>query len=1229
MIIQNQIWVFLMTFFLCLGGGITYGQCPNNYVINTENQPTCGNVSNGRLLVVGNTYYSGSTYIWSNGSASRSLYNVPAGHYTVTITDPTTCTYTATTYLATAGVDVSFYPFNTCTGQLRANVHWSTAYPRTYLWGNGSTQNYIQNPAPGHHSVTITDGNGCTGEASIVMNPYNTPMTLTHTSTVASCNANDASIDLTVTGGTAPYAYSWSGVGQGQTVEDPVNLARGYTLGAVRDANNCISYYPVNVDGVGISLQKQNTSCGQNNGSLTVNTTNLSNPTFLWSTGATTPVINNLAPWVWYSVTVTDGTCVISDSARVSNGGNIYLYLSDSSSNGCDTDYIQSYVYGGAGAYNYLWSTGETTPDIMLQQGINQYSVTVTDLNGCAVTSTIQASLSITGLNFSSLVTDATCGNSDGAIDLTMTLGTASSFLWSPTGDTTEDITGLAAGFHTVAITNSVGCTYYDTIPVGEFIELTSINASCGLNNGSATVYDYGMTSPTFAWSNGVTTPTANNLTAGTYYITVTNGACALVDTLEILDGGLVTAQIISASNCAPSYLAAVTTAGAAPYTYLWNNGATSNVITSVTQGDTYYVTITDANGCFDSTSFLIPVFPAITATEVVTDAVCNGENGSIYLTMTGGTAPYNFSWSYEGVTAQNLIGLFPGQYTVNISDNNGCVLSIPDIVVGGQTIVNVNGVKTNVNAANTGGAIDITVTGVTSPTFLWSNGATTEDITNLSSGWYSVTITDLVTGCTFSRNYTLAGPHVTNPNIKIRGHIYDVSATGTCQVGLPLAYEMVTLQPLGLVRFTNVDGAYEFNITTPGNYTVEYVNTSPLTTTVLCPVGGIATINGAVQGVCYSNNFYLTNPPAQDLEIDLYDYSLAAPGFSYYTRINYCNKGNTIMNGTIEYDYNALLGFESITGLGSTLTLHDIPGHKFNWSFNNLNPAECRWVDVKFRVPANTPLGTALQGTADILPIVGDVTPADNTDGDSTTVVGAWDPNDKQVGPYHSGDAWNGGIIYTTDEELEYTIRFQNTGTAPAHIVVIRDTLDMNLLPETVRDIQTKHDADISLENGNILVFTFNNIYLPDSSADFDASMGFVKFKVNRIAGLPVGTQIENTAAIYFDYNVPIITNTPISVIDQYTSVVDVDGNEFTVETMPNPFERGITLKYTLDESSEVTIRVMNSIGQCVYTHVAGVTQNEGVYIEQLNMEDLPSGMYLLNVETNKAMTTTKIVKR
>ena len=1226
---QNKLLLFLISFFCCLGG-MVFGQCPNAYTVNLQGQPTCPGSSNGYIYVSGTTYYAASTYLWNTGATSRSLNNMPSGNYTVTVTDPTSCTYTATGYLAPSPTGIEVNPsFQSCNARLSANVGWPVSYPLTYLWSDGSTLQSIQDPVPGVYSVTVTDFNGCTGTGSTTVTTYSTPLVASHTMTAATCNASDGSIDLTVTGGVAPYTYTWYGVANGQSIEDPINLSVGAAQVSIRDANNCSLYYTVAVGGPEVNMEVSNMSCGQVNGSITANTQFLTSPTFLWSTGATSPTISNLSAGS-YTVTVTDGACVLIGMGSVSDGGNVFVYISDSSRNACVSNELTASAYGGASSvwnsgYTYLWSTGETTSNISVQQGIALYSVTVTDINGCFGVDTILANNLSNNITFSSVVTDATCGNSDGAIDLSLSGGSAATFLWSPTGATTEDITGIAAGFHSVIMTNNAGCKYYDTISVGEFIEFSSTDASCGLSNGSATVEDYGMTSPMFNWSNGATTPTISNLSVGSYIVTVTNATCIIIDTVDILDAGQIDAGITSESTCQPDYLTAVPTNGAAPYTFLWDNGATDQSILNIVPGNSYYVTITDVNGCFDSTSYLVPNPSPITATYVVTDAICNNKNGSIDLTMTGGALPFNYQWSYGNGNVEDLHAIYPGQYSVSIVDNNGCTLDLTNLVVGGQTAITVSRTITNPSASNTGGAIDITVSNVINPTFLWSNGETTEDISNLSAGWYTVSITDPATGCVFDRDYQLS---MVNNDIVIRGYVYDVSATGTCTTGLGLPYEMVRLQPLGLTTFTNSNGRYVFNITTPGTYTVEYVNTSPLTTTIVCPATGTATVNATGSGYFF-NNFYLTNPPVQDLKVNLWDYSNASPGFSYYTRVKYCNEGNTIMNGTIEYDYNSLLGFESITGSGSTLTFHDIAGHKFHWSFSNLYPSACRWLNVRFSVPTNAVLGTALQGTVDIFPTTGDATPANNTDGEYTTIIGSWDPNDKQVGPYHTGDAWNGGVIHTTDEELEYTIRFQNTGTAPAHFVIIRDTLDMNLLPETIREIDAKHNAEVSLENGNILVFTFNNIYLPDSTTDFDASMGFVKFKINRVAGLPIGTEIENTAAIYFDYNEPVITNTPISIIDQYTSVVDVDGKEFTVETMPNPFERGITLKYTLEEASDVTIRVLNSMGQCVYTHVAAASQSKGAYIEQLKLEDLPTGMYLLNVETNKAMTTTKIVKR
>lgn len=1226
---QRKFSLFLLVL-LFFSAWSAKGQCPNNYSINIFTQPNCQNATNGYLTLQGTTYYSGSTYIWSNGATDRTLYNLSTGQYTVTVTDPTTCTYTATTYLAASAVGIPInITFSACQRQLYGG-YASTNNP-TYLWSDGSTGYMIQDPAPGVYTLTVTDVDGCTGVQTHTVLPYPSAIAATHTSTPATCNANNGSVDLTVTGGTPPYTYYWYGGGSGQSSQDAINLPVGFAGVNIRDANNCYLYYDVNIGGPMVTLpQAAYTSCGlTNNAILTATTQGMANPTFVWSNGATVATATGLTTGSYYTVTVTEGACAVTATASVYNGGFINVNIIDSTQN-CILDEITASAYGGTFTYTYLWSTGETTREIGVQAGVLFYRVTVTDAVGCTATDVILTyGTSAGGLGFTSVVQDATCGNSDGTINLTVINGPANTYLWSPTGATTEDISGIAAGHHIVQATNLNGCVYTDTIAVGEFIEFSSTNASCGLNNGSVTVHDFGMTNPTFAWSNGATTATINNLSAGNYTVTVTNGSCVISESVTITDAGQVVANIFTPANCTPSYIAGMPTGGATPYTYLWSTGATTQSIANPTPTNTYDVTITDANGCTASATYTVPNPPAISATYVSTNATCNNKNGEIDLTVTGGTAPFNFAWSVGNGNVEDIVGLWPGQYSVNISDNNGCVYQLSGMVVGGQTAIAVSHVFTYVNAANTGGAINITVTGVTSATYQWSNGATTQDINNLSSGYYQVSITDLISGCVFTRQYYLPQPYVSNPNIRIAGYVYDVSATGLCQAGLPLPYEMVILQPLGLVDFTNAYGYYEFNITVPGNYTVEYVNTTPLTTTVVCPATGSYAITGAAQGNNFSNNFYLTNPPTQDLSINLWDWSNATPGFTYYTRIEYCNDGNTNMNGTVEYDYNSLLGFYSITGWNSTLTLHDIPNHKFYWSFSNLMPNQCRNLDVAFTVPTSTALGTSLVGTATVFPTAGDATPSNNTDTEQTVVVGSYDPNDKQVDLYHTGDAWTGGVIYETEEELEYTIRFQNTGTAPANVVVIRDTLDANLLPETVREISTKHDADVTLENGNILVFTFNNIYLPDSSADFAASMGFVKFKINRIAGLPVGTQIENTAAIYFDFNEPIITNTPISIIDAFNSVVDIDNSGLTVETMPNPFNEQLTLKYTLQESSDVTIRVMNAMGQTVYTHVAGQSQQNGVYVEQLRMNDLPSGMYLLSVETGEAIVTKKIVKQ
>ena len=150
----------------------------------------------------------------------------------------------------------------------------------------------------------------------------------------------------------------------------------------------------------------------------------------------------------------------------------------------------------------------------------------------------------------------------------------------------------------------------------------------------------------------------------------------------------------------------------------------------------------------------------------------------------------------------------------------------------------------------------------------------------------------------------------------------------------------------------------------------------------------------------------------------------------------------------------------------------------------------------------------------------------------------------------------------------------------------------------------------------------------MPDSSTDFEASIGFARFKIKRIAGLPVGTQIPNTAAIYFDYNAAVITNTPISVIDANSAVIDLDNKNLEATVMPNPFERQFVLKYTLQQATTVHIRIYNGLGLEVY-RIPGHYQAAGLYIEPVQLADMPQGFYLIQIETEEGQFLKKVLKR
>jgi len=191
-------------------------------------------------------------------------------------------------------------------------------------------------------------------------------------------------------------------------------------------------------------------------------------------------------------------------------------------------------------------------------------------------------------------------------------------------------------------------------------------------------------------------------------------------------------------------------------YTYAWSNGATTEDLATLTAG-TYVLTITDNNGCttIDSTTLTNNTFGFGIAGAQITDELCGNGAGAIDLTAAGGTAPYAFNWS-NGATTEDLASLSAATYDVTITDNAGCVVTQSYTVVNSTNNFNATATTTVANCSAADGGIDVTVTGGAMPyTFNWSTGATTEDLSNLNSGAYDVTIAD-ANGCEITTTYTV-----------------------------------------------------------------------------------------------------------------------------------------------------------------------------------------------------------------------------------------------------------------------------------------------------------------------------------------------------------------------------------------------------------------------------------------------------------------------------------------
>jgi len=293
-------------------------------------------------------------------------------------------------------------------------------------------------------------------------------------------------------------------------------------------------------------------------------------------------------------------------------------------------------------------------------------------------------------------------------------------------------------------------------------------NVSCnGLANGGATVTVTNGTAPfTYSWSNGATTASITGLTAGTYSVTVSDSvgttdtaSITITEPAVLIAAGLIDSNV-SCNGLSDGGATASATGGTTPYTYTWNNSATTASFTGVVAG-TYSLTITDANGCTDSSSVLVTE-PALLVASTVQDSMASCIScfdGGATASATGGTAAYTYTWSNSATTA-SITGVGVGTYTVTITDANGCTDSELVVITSGPTPAIVVDSNVSCNSFIDGGAT-ASATGGTAPyTYAWSTAATTASITGLAAGTYTVTVTD-AGGLTASASTMITEPAV------------------------------------------------------------------------------------------------------------------------------------------------------------------------------------------------------------------------------------------------------------------------------------------------------------------------------------------------------------------------------------------------------------------------------------------------------------------------------------
>ncbi|MEM7106375.1 MAG: T9SS type A sorting domain-containing protein [Bacteroidota bacterium] len=1176
------------------------------------------------------------TYQWDNGSTIEDLTGLLGGTYCYTVTDGGVCSFEECIIInepppLIAGVFINgdVLCFGESNGEALATGSGGTL-PYTYTWDNGETTALGSHLSEGVHHVTVTDANGCSDTAAVLISEPTELIASAVGETVFCSNGIDGDIDLTVSGGTLPYTFGWS---NGANTEDLTGLPAGTYCVTVYDSNGCIITTCADIiatNDFALTANFTNLLCfGDSDATIDLAVSGGSGQyTFLWDNGSTMEDLSGLSSGN-YCVTVSDGgSCVIEHCefiyeptvlvANVYVNGDVFCF-------GENNGTAEIFGFGGILPYTYAWDNGETDAIAsMLVEGL--HVVTITDGNGCTATDDVLIS-EPAELVASAVGETVICSSgTDGDIDLSVSGGTMPfNFIWS-TGETTEDLSGLPNGNYCVTVIDANGClvtTCADILATFD-LTVTAIGETLLCNSDSDGDIDLDITGGTppydFVWSDatGSTIAGPPGLTAGLYSVVVSdaNGCLATSSTVitepSLLQGVMDITQVDCGTEDSGATLFSVS-GGTPPYAFLWSNGATTSINNDLDAG-TYTVTVTDFNGCSLTGEAIVPEAINIEAEVVFSTETCFGDDGTATVNVISGAPPHAFFWS-TGDSGQTVNNLPSGTYTVSVTGNTPCV-EVVQFTITSNVEIEVSSTFTSCDT-NDGTATATVISGATNPIFEWSNGATTATVVGLAPGGYSVTVTDLATHCFVHRNVMIAEDPACH--VIISGYALYDNENPDCiedMTTVPLANRYIDIEPGG-GTFTNAVGFYLFEVDA-GDYDLTI---TPYTFEQgLCPADEILSVSAPTPGQTYTdNNFFMESTQINDLCIWVC-MGPARPGFTQWHNIYYCNYGEAPISGTINITHDSqLINFNA----NGTEDSYDPAIQTATWSFNDLPPNTCWNQYFYLYVPPETPIGTQVYGSASIDLPPGDINPSNNDFPWAITVTGSYDPNDKMN---FAGEDALGGDILLSDSVFHYQIRFQNTGTDTAFTVVLRDLIDPNLDISSIIPIGASHEYRMDVENENELVVWFDNIMLPDSNVNEPASHGFFLFDIKWKDEPDFGTVFENQAAIYFDFNEPILTNIVVNTLTNPVSVPHLPEFQIPLEVFPNPTKGDVTIEFSLPETEFLDIDLLDVKGKIV-GKLANRIFPEGNHQLNFSLEKIPAGVYLMRLNTEFGQSIKKLV--